>query len=55
MNGTTVDLSAENLTDKTLVNQFSRIAVLAEENKNVVYKLIDAFLFQQEMKKKLAQ
>jgi hypothetical protein len=55
MNGTTADLAAEKLTDKTLVNQFSRIAELSEENKNVVSKLIDAFLFQQEMKQKLAQ
>jgi len=31
------------------------ISELSEENKNVVSKLIDAFLFQQEMKKKLAQ
>lgn len=31
------------------------ISELAEENKTVVSKLIDAFLFQQEMKQKLAQ
>ncbi len=55
MNGTTADLAAEKLTDKTLVNQFSRISELSEENKTVVSKLIDAFLFQQEMKQKLTQ
>src|SRR5690348_3724102 len=55
MNGTTADLAAENIQDKTLINQFNRISELSEENKNVVSKLIDAFLFQQEMKKKLAQ
>jgi transcriptional regulator with XRE-family HTH domain len=55
MNGTTADLAAENIMDKTLINQFNRISELSEENKTVVSKLIDAFLFQQEMKQKLAQ
>lgn len=55
MNGTTQDLAAENITDKTLINQFNRISELSEDNKTVVSKLIDAFLFQQEMKQKLAQ
>lgn len=55
MNGTTADLAAENITDKTLINQFNRISELSEDNKAVVSKLIDAFLFQQEMKQKLAQ
>lgn len=55
MNGTTKDLASENIQDKTLINQFNRISELSEENKTVVSKLIDAFLFQQEMKQKLAQ
>jgi transcriptional regulator with XRE-family HTH domain len=55
MNGTTADLAAENIQDKTLINQFNRITELSPENKTVVSKLIDAFLFQQEMKQKLAQ
>jgi hypothetical protein len=55
MNGTIADLAAENITDKTLINQFNRITEPSEENKMVVSKLIDAFLFQQEMKKKLGQ
>jgi transcriptional regulator with XRE-family HTH domain len=55
MNGTTSDLAAENIQDKTLINQFNRITELSTENKTVVSKLIDAFLFQQEMKQKLAQ
>jgi transcriptional regulator with XRE-family HTH domain len=55
MNGTTADMAAENIADKALMNQFNRISELSEENKTVVSKLIDAFLFQQEMKKKLAQ
>ncbi len=54
MNGSTSDLAAENIQDKTLINQFNRITELSSENKNVVSKLIDAFLFQQEMKQKLA-
>ena len=54
MNGTTADLAAENIQDKTLINQFDRISELTEGNKTVVSKLIDAFLFQQEMRKKLA-
>ena len=55
MNGTTNDMAAENINDKTLINQFNRISELSEDNKTVVSKLIDAFLFQQEMKQKLAQ
>ena len=55
MNGTTTDLAAENINDKTLINQFNRISELTEENKTVVSKLIDAFLFQEEMKQKLNQ
>ena len=55
MNGTTADLAAENINDKTLINQFNRIIELSEDNKTVVSKLIDAFLFQQEMKVKLGQ
>jgi transcriptional regulator with XRE-family HTH domain len=54
MNGSTADLAAENIQDKTLINQFNRITELTEENKTVVSKLIDAFLFQQEMKQKLS-
>ena len=55
MKGTIADLAAENINDKTLINQFNRISELSEENKTVVSKLIDAFLFQQEMKIKLGQ
>lgn len=55
MNGTTQDFAAESIQDKVLINQFNRISELSEENKTVVSKLIDAFLFQQEMKQKLAQ
>lgn len=55
MNGTTADLAAESITDKALINQFNRITELSEENKIVVSKFIDAFLFQQGMKQKLAQ
>ena len=55
MNGTTADLAAGNITDNTLINQFNRIFELSEENKVVVSKLIDAFLFQQEMRQKLAK
>lgn len=55
MNGTTADLAAENINDKTLINQFNRISQLSDDNKSVVSKLIDAFIFQQEMKQKLTQ
>ena len=55
MNGTTADLAAENINDKTLINQFNRISELSDESKAVVSKLIDAFLFQQEIKQKLTQ
>jgi transcriptional regulator with XRE-family HTH domain len=55
MNGSTANLAQENIQDKTLINQFNRISELSEDNKTVVSKLIDAFLFQQEMRQKLAQ
>jgi transcriptional regulator with XRE-family HTH domain len=55
MNGTTSDLAAQNIQDKTLINQFNRVSELSEENKKIVSALIDAFLFQQEMRQKLAQ
>ncbi|MCW3111171.1 MAG: transcriptional regulator [Segetibacter sp.] len=51
MNGTAADLTTENIQDKTLINQFNRISELSEVNKTVVSKLIDTFLFQQEMRK----
>jgi transcriptional regulator with XRE-family HTH domain len=54
MNGTTSDLAAESIQDKTLINQFNRVAELSEEDKKIVSALIDAFLFQQEMRQKLA-
>jgi hypothetical protein len=55
MNGSSSDLSAENINDKTLISRFNRVAELSEESKKVVITFLDAFLFQQEMKKKLAQ
>jgi hypothetical protein len=55
MNRTTADLVAENINDKTLINQFNKISELSPENKTVVSKLIDGFLFQEEMKQKLPQ
>ena len=48
-------LSRDTVWNKTLINQFNRIIELSEENQTAVSKLIDAFLFQQEMKQKLAQ
>lgn len=54
MNGTSSDLADEQINDKTLINQFKKIAGLSEENKRIVVALIDAFLFQQEMKSRLA-
>lgn len=53
--GTRTKAGEENIQDKALINQFNRIPELSTENKVVVSKLIDAFLFQQEMKQKLAQ
>jgi transcriptional regulator with XRE-family HTH domain len=50
MNGTSIDLAGDQIADKTLINQFKKISILSEENKKIVVALIDAFLFQQEMK-----
>ena len=55
MDGTTSDLAKENIQDKALISQLNRITELSTENKVVVFKLIDAFLFHKEMKQKLAQ
>jgi transcriptional regulator with XRE-family HTH domain len=54
MNGTSSDLADEQINDKALINQFKKISGLSEENKKVVMALIEAFLFQQEMKSRLA-
>lgn len=54
MNGTIEQIADNAIHDKTLINQFNRIAKLDDENKRVVISLIDAFLFRQEMKEKLA-
>ncbi len=55
MNGTSNEMAEEKIKDKTLINQFNRIAKLSNDNKYVVTALIDAFLFKQEMKCRLAQ
>jgi len=54
MNGTTNDLADELINDKTLINQFKKIAQLSDENKKVVVSLIDAFIFKQETKQRLS-
>ncbi|AMA50273.1 helix-turn-helix domain-containing protein [Flavobacterium covae] len=54
MNGTIEQIADNAINDKTLINQFNRIAKLDDENKKIVISLIDAFLFRQEMKEKLA-
>jgi transcriptional regulator with XRE-family HTH domain len=40
MDGTTADLATENITDKTLINQFNRISELSEENKTMSLNLL---------------
>lgn len=52
MNSTSADVATANIQDKTLINQFNRISELTEDDKTVVSKLSDAFLFQQEMRQK---
>lgn len=54
MNGTSEQIANDNISDKTLINQFNRISSLNDESKKVVISLIDAFIFKQEMKKQLA-
>lgn len=54
MNGTSNDMAESKIEDKTLLNQYTRISALTPENKKIVTELIDAFLFKQEMRQKLA-
>ncbi len=54
MNGTKIDMAEENIKDKKLINQFNRIAELGKEEQKIVTALIDAFVFQKEMKTRLA-
>ena len=54
MNGTTSDLAEERISDKRLITSFRKISSLSEENQEIVLKLIDAFIFQEEMKERLA-
>lgn len=53
MNGTKTEMMEESIKDKKLINQFNRISELDTNNQKIVTALIDAFLFQQEMKAKL--
>lgn len=54
MNGTSNDMAQEKIKDKALLNKFQRIANLKPDEQKIVTELIDAFLFKQEMKQKLA-
>lgn len=54
MNGTSKELATETIKDKKLISLFHKISDLSDDNKDVVIKLIDAFIFQQETKKRLA-
>ena len=52
MNGTKSDMAEEKIKDKKLINLFNRISELDTNSQKIVTTLIDAFLFQQEMKAK---
>jgi len=54
MNGTKSDMAEEKIKDKKLIHQFNRISELAKEEQKIVTALIDAFLFQKEMKNRLS-
>lgn len=54
MNGTVADLAEERISNKKLISSFQKITLLSEESQKVVLALIDAFIFQQEMKDRLA-
>jgi transcriptional regulator with XRE-family HTH domain len=50
MNGTVSEQATDRIKDKKLITQFQKIAALPEESQVIVLALIDAFVFQQEMK-----
>lgn len=50
MNGTVSEQATHRIKDKKLITQFQKIAALPEESQSIVMALIDAFVFQQEMK-----
>jgi transcriptional regulator with XRE-family HTH domain len=53
MNGTKADMAEEKMKDKKLMNLFNRVSELNKEEQKIVTALIDAFLFQKEMKNRL--
>ena len=54
MNGTKADMAEENIKDKKLMNLFNRVSELGKDDQKVISALIDAFIFQKEMKNRLA-
>ncbi len=54
MNGTVDENAAVSISDKELLQQFKRATLLSETDRQIVKKLIDAFLFQKEIERKLA-
>lgn len=54
MNGSLSELANDRISDKKLISSFQKISTLSDESQKVVLALIDAFIFQQEMKDRLA-
>jgi transcriptional regulator with XRE-family HTH domain len=54
MSGSVSDLAEDRISDKKLISSFQKISTLSDESQKVVVALIDAFIFQQEMKDRLA-
>ena len=49
-NGTSDDLAESSLADKELLNHFKAIEKMSDEDKNVIKKLIDAFITKAKLK-----
>jgi transcriptional regulator with XRE-family HTH domain len=54
MSGSTDDIATDAISDKELLSQFKKIATLSNEDKKVVKRFLDAFLFKNDIQKKLA-
>jgi transcriptional regulator with XRE-family HTH domain len=54
MNGDVNNLAKDNIQNKKLINLFSRITKLSQDDQHVITSLIEAYTFKQEMKQQLA-
>jgi transcriptional regulator with XRE-family HTH domain len=54
MSGSTDDVATEAISDKELLSQFKKVALLPNEKKKLIKEFLDAFIFKNDIQQKLA-